>query len=165
VPSRRSRLASRIQQYLVPATQSENHCRTAVLCCSSRRKLGETRGTHTLEGEPSGMLLLPQVASEEPVQEHTLGVNCEECYYYHRSSRKCVSPEVTRFPSLAKLRSPLRYLRTMLSPATTMHYFHDRPMPSDGAPIHTPHLLTALLLLLKPLDYLVRFSRAKQCLR
>ncbi len=73
--------------------------------------------------------------------------------------------EMGCFPSLAKLRSPLRYCRTMLSPATTMHYFHDRPMPSDGAPIHTPHLLTALLLLLKPLDYLVRFSRAKQCLR
>lgn len=73
--------------------------------------------------------------------------------------------EIGCFPSLAKLRSPLRYLRTMLSPATTMHYFHDRPMPSEGAPIHTPHLLTALLLLLKPLDYIIRLSRAKQWLR
>lgn len=67
--------------------------------------------------------------------------------------------EMGCFPSLANLRSPLRYFRTMLSPATTMHYFHDRPMPSDTAPIHTPHLLTALLLLLKPLDYVVRWTR------
>lgn len=67
--------------------------------------------------------------------------------------------EMGCFPSLANLRSPLRYFRTMLSPATTMHYFHDRPMPSDTAPIHTPHLLTALLLLLKPLDYVVRRTR------
>lgn len=67
--------------------------------------------------------------------------------------------EMGCYPSLAKLRSPLRYFRTMLSPATTMHYFLDRPMPSEGAPIHAPYLLTALLLLLKPLDYLVRWTR------
>jgi hypothetical protein len=40
-----------------------------------------------------------------------------------------------------------------------MHYFADKAMPCECAPIHTPHLLTALLLLLKPLDYLVRFAR------
>lgn len=67
--------------------------------------------------------------------------------------------EMGCFPSLAKLKSPLRYLRTILSPATTMHYFADKAMPCESAPIHTPHLLTALLLLLKPLDYLVRFAR------
>jgi len=67
--------------------------------------------------------------------------------------------EMGRFPSLRKLRSPLRYLRTMLSPATTMHYFPERALPSDESPIYAPHVLTGLLLLIKPWDCMIRWMR------
>lgn len=64
--------------------------------------------------------------------------------------------EMGCFPSLRKLRSPIQYLRTMLSPATTMHYFEAKDLPSNSAPIFLPLFLTFLLLLLKPLDWMVR---------
>lgn len=67
--------------------------------------------------------------------------------------------EIGCFPSLRKIRSPIQYIRTALSPATTMHYFNDREMPSNSAPIFSPLLITLLLLLLKPLDVVVRACR------
>jgi hypothetical protein len=67
--------------------------------------------------------------------------------------------EMGCFPSLRKIGSPIRFVRAMLSPATTMHYFSHRQQPSDTSPIYAPHLLTALLLMLKPLDWLLRWRR------
>ncbi|MBM3966894.1 MAG: hypothetical protein FJ308_17785 [Planctomycetes bacterium] len=69
--------------------------------------------------------------------------------------------EMGCLPSLRKLRSPIRYVRTALSPATTMHYFNDKKMPSNYSPIFSPLLITLLLFLLKPLDMVVRAYR--QC--
>lgn len=67
--------------------------------------------------------------------------------------------EMGCFPSLRKIGSPIRFVRTMLSPATTMHYFSQRQQPSDTSPIYAPHLLTALLLMIKPMDWLLRWRR------
>jgi hypothetical protein len=68
--------------------------------------------------------------------------------------------EMGCFPRLRKQRSPIQYIRTALSPATTMHYFNDKEMPSNSSPIFSPLLITLLLLLLKPLDWVIRACRS-----
>lgn len=62
------------------------------------------------------------------------------------------------FPSIKKVGSIAGWWRMMRSPATTMHYFSDKLVETTNAstPIHTPWLITVLLILAKPIDWLYR---------
>ncbi len=62
------------------------------------------------------------------------------------------------YPTRKRAGSLIRWMRVMLAPATTMHYFdtHLAATTADHSPIHAPIGITALLLLVKPFDLLYR---------
>ena len=62
------------------------------------------------------------------------------------------------YPTLQRVGSPIRWLRMMVTPATTLHYFDDH-LPStttSRTPVHSPAVITLLLLLIKPFDLAYR---------
>lgn len=76
-----------------------------------------------------------------------------------------LAKDIRSFPRLHRLGSLRKAYRTLLSPATTMHYFPGREHPSDYAPVYEPATLTLLLILLKPLDWLIKALRLAGLLR
>lgn len=62
------------------------------------------------------------------------------------------------YPTRKRAGSFVRWLRMMLAPATTMHYFDDQlaSTTSRDTPIHAPTAITLLLLLIKPFDLAYR---------
>jgi hypothetical protein len=63
------------------------------------------------------------------------------------------------YPTFRSMRSLGDWLRLQLSPATTLHYYWRDPQCKaavKGLPIYMPSLLILLLLLLKPIDWMLR---------
>ncbi len=65
------------------------------------------------------------------------------------------------YPSIKRAGGFLPWWRFQRAPATTMHYFksHLEKLGSRETPVHSPLLITALLLLIKPVDFLYRLLR------
>lgn len=65
------------------------------------------------------------------------------------------------YPTLKRTGSIRRWLRMMLAPATTIHYFEGQfASPTTGQPpIHSPIAIILLLLLVKPFDLVYRIFR------
>jgi hypothetical protein len=62
-------------------------------------------------------------------------------------------------PTIASMRSLEAWIRCQLAPATTLQYFGDNPRSQEavkGLPIYMPPLLIVLLLMLKPIDWILR---------
>lgn len=67
-----------------------------------------------------------------------------------------------RYPTLWTLKSVRAWLQMHLAPATTIHYFWHDPRAKRSIqriPVYMPVLLIALLLIMKPIDWLYRSTR------
>jgi len=67
-----------------------------------------------------------------------------------------------RYPTLWTLKSVRAWLQMHLAPATTIHYFFHDPRAKrsiERIPVYMPALLIALLLIMKPVDWLYRSTR------
>lgn len=61
-------------------------------------------------------------------------------------------------PTITSIRSLEAWIRCQLAPATTLQYFGDNPRSQEavrGLPIYMPPLLILLLLMLKPIDWIL----------
>lgn len=71
----------------------------------------------------------------------------------------CLAKRIGCYPTRRSMGSLREWIGLQLAPATTLHYFLSNP-PSKaatiGLPIYMPRLLILLLLLLKPIDWIVR---------